>query len=96
MWSSSGPTSHRNDDLDVFSNMFPVLGQGTANTEVKSFAGLVEEKARLGPKFSGGKTLFHADHGNLAQTASSLSVASLGTARVAMPVRQVLRVAQLS
>lgn len=73
-----------NDDLDVFSNMFPVLGQGAANTEAKLFAGLLEENAGLGPKLSDGKTLFHADHGNIAQAATSLSVASLGTARVAM------------
>lgn len=73
-----------NDDLDVFSNMFPLLGQGAANTEAKLFAGLLEENAGLGPKLSDGKTLFHADHGNLAQASATLSVASLGTARVAM------------
>lgn len=73
-----------NDDLDVFSNMFPVLGQGAANTEAKLFASLLEENAGLGPKLSDGKTLFHADHGNIAQAASSLSVATLGAARVAM------------
>jgi ATP-dependent protease ClpP protease subunit len=73
-----------NDDLDVFSNMFPLLGQGAANTEAKLFAGLLEENAGLGPKLSDGKTLFHPDHGNLAQASTALSVASLGTARVAM------------
>ena len=73
-----------NDDLDVFSNMFPLLGQGAANTEAKLFAGLLEENAGLGPKLSDGKTLFHADHGNLAQASAMLSVASLGSARVAM------------
>ncbi len=73
-----------NDDLDVFSNMFPLLGQGAANTEAKLFAGLLEENAGLGPKLSDGKTLFHADHGNLGSVASPLSIASLGTARVAM------------
>ncbi|MDO6478626.1 head maturation protease, ClpP-related [Shimia thalassica] len=73
-----------NDDLDVFSNMFPLLGQGAANTEAKLFASLLEENAGLGPKLSDGKTLFHTDHGNLAQASATLSVASLGTARVAM------------
>ncbi|MEQ3730289.1 MAG: head maturation protease, ClpP-related [Tateyamaria sp.] len=73
-----------NDDLDVFSNMFPLLGQGAANTEAKLFAGLLEENSGFGPKLSDGKTLFHADHGNLAQTSAALSVASLGSARVAM------------
>lgn len=73
-----------NDDLDVFSNMFPLLGQGAANTEAKLFAGLLEENGGLGPKLSDGKTLFHADHGNLAQVAAALSVTSLGAARVAM------------
>ena len=64
--------------------MFPLLGQGAANTEAKLFAGLLAENAGLGPKLSNGKTLFHANHGNLAQAASPLSVASLGAARVAM------------
>ncbi|WP_186766319.1 phage major capsid protein [Phaeobacter marinintestinus] len=73
-----------NDDLDVFSNMFPLLGQGAANTEAKLFAGLLEENTGLGPKLSDGKTLLHTDHGNLAQATSSLSVTSLGDARVAM------------
>lgn len=73
-----------NDDLEVFSNMFPLLGQGAANTEAKLFAGLLEENGGLGPKLSDGKTLFHAHHANLAQASATLSVASLGTARVAM------------
>ncbi|PYC47103.1 hypothetical protein DI396_11100 [Litorivita pollutaquae] len=73
-----------NDDLDVFSNMFPILGQGAANTEAKLFAGLLEENGGAGPKMFDGKTLFHVDHGNIGQGATSLSVASLGVARVAM------------
>ncbi|SFU00125.1 head maturation protease, ClpP-related [Sedimentitalea nanhaiensis] len=73
-----------NDDLDVFSNMFPLLGQGAAGTEAKLFARLLEENAGLGPKLSDGKTLFHTAHGNLAPSASALSVTSLGAARVAM------------
>ncbi|OAN86082.1 head maturation protease, ClpP-related [Sulfitobacter geojensis] len=73
-----------NDDLDVFSSMFPVLGQGAASTEAKLFAKLLEENSGLGPKLSDGKTLFHADHGNLGSAQSVLSVSSLGVARVAM------------
>lgn len=73
-----------NDDLEVFSNMFPLLGQGAAGTEARLFASLLEENGGLGPKLSDGKTLFHADHGNVAAASSSLSVASLGAARVAM------------
>ncbi len=73
-----------NDDLDVFSNMFPMLGQGAANTEAKLFAGLLEENGGLGPKLSDNKTLFHADHGNIAGAPAALSVASLGAARIAM------------
>lgn len=73
-----------NDDLDVFSNMFPILGQGAAATEAKLFSNLLEENSGFGPKLSNGKTLFHADHGNVAGSAAPISVASLGTARVAM------------
>ncbi|MEY8827872.1 Mu-like prophage major head subunit gpT family protein [Sedimentitalea sp. XS_ASV28] len=73
-----------NDDLDVFSNMFPLLGQRAASTEAKLFAGLLEENAGLGPHLADGRTLFHAAHGNLASASMTLSVASLGIARVAM------------
>jgi hypothetical protein len=37
---------------------------------------------------SDSKTLFHADHGNLAATGSALSVASLGAARAAMRMQK--------
>lgn len=73
-----------NDDLDVFSNMFPQLGQGAASTEAKLFADLLEDNGGLGPKLSNGKTLFHSDHGNLGAGVAALSVTSLSAARVAM------------
>lgn len=73
-----------NDDLEVFSNMFPILGQGAASTEAKLFTSLLEENSGLGPILSNGKTLFHADHGNLAETAKTLDILGLSEARVAM------------
>lgn len=41
-------------------------------------------KLLANPVMSDGKTLFHADHGNLAASGASLSVDSLGSARAAM------------
>jgi hypothetical protein len=72
-----------NDDLGVFSNLAPVLGQGAAYTEAKLFAELLEQNAGSGPTMKDGKALFHADHKNLG-TGSAISIAALAEARTAM------------
>jgi hypothetical protein len=73
-----------NDDLDVFTNMFPRLGQGAASTEAKLFVGLLEANAGVGIKLSDGKALFHTDHKNIAATGAAPSIASLSDARTTM------------
>ena len=73
-----------NDDLGAFEQSSRMFGQGAALTEARLFAGLLERNSGAGPVMSDGKTLFHADHGNIAATGSVLSVASLNTARTAM------------
>lgn len=72
-----------NDDLGVFSNIAPMLGQGAAYTEARLFAGLLEQNGGLGPTMKDGKPLFHLDHGNLG-TGAALSITALGAARTAM------------
>ena len=73
-----------NDDLGAFEQSSRMFGQGAALTEARLFASLLERNSGAGPIMRDGKTLFDADHGNVAVTGSALSVASLNTARTAM------------
>ncbi|ARC87391.1 hypothetical protein B5V46_01475 [Rhodovulum sp. MB263] len=73
-----------NDDLGAFEQSARMFGQGAALTEARIFAGLLEANGGTGPAMSDGKALFHADHGNLAETGATLSIASLSLARTAM------------
>lgn len=72
-----------NDDLGVFSNLAPMLGQGAAHTEAKLFAQLLEQNGGNGPTMKNGKPLFDVDHSNVGAGAA-LSIAALGAARTAM------------
>lgn len=69
-----------NDDLQAFTAMPAAFGSSARRTE----ADLVYAKLTGAPVMSDTKTLFHADHGNLAAPGAALSVDSLGTARAAM------------
>lgn len=73
-----------NDDLGAFEQSSRMFGQGAAMTEARLFARLLEANNGAGPVLRDGKTLFHADHGNVAATGTALSVASLTVARTAM------------
>lgn len=73
-----------NDDLGAFADVTRRLGQAAAAFEANFLVKLVEGSAGLGPVMEDGKTLFHADHGNLAGTAHNLSVDSLAVARLTM------------
>ncbi|ARC87898.1 Mu-like prophage major head subunit gpT family protein [Rhodovulum sp. MB263] len=73
-----------NDDLRAFEQSSRLFGQGAALTEARIFAGLLEANGGAGPAMSDGKTLFHAGHGNLAETGAALSIGSLSLARTAM------------
>lgn len=72
-----------NDDLGVFSNLAPIMGQGAAHTEAKLLAQLLEQNAGSGPSMKDGKALFHADHNNLGD-GTAISVTALAAARTAM------------
>lgn len=52
--------------------------------EARLFVGPLERNSGAGLVMSDGKTLFNADHGNVAVSGSVLSVTSLNTARTAV------------
>lgn len=69
-----------NDDLGAFTQMPAAFGSSARRTE----ADIVYAKLTGATVLSDNKTLFHADHGNLAVAGTALSVDSLGAARAAM------------
>lgn len=69
-----------NDDLGAWLDITAGLGKAAALTIENS----VYTYLLSNPVMSDGKTLFHADHGNLISTGSAISVDSLDTARVGM------------
>lgn len=73
-----------NDDMDGFSRLITMLGRAAARSiEIDLFA-LLAANSGLGPTMRNGKTLFHADHDNIAATAGEPSVATLSAARTLM------------
>ncbi len=75
-----------NDDLGAFDQVFGSIGRMIARFENNTFYAMKAQNNGLGPKLSDGKTLFHADHGNLFTGASGadMDIDSLGTARAAI------------
>ncbi len=72
-----------NDDMGAFSSLAVDLGRAAALTiEIDVFA-LLALNGGLGPVMNDGKTLFHADHGNITAGAA-LSVNALDADRIAM------------
>jgi len=55
-----------NDDLGAFVRITQALGQAAGRTIEKDVYALLALNGGLGPVMSDGKTLFHADHGNIA------------------------------
>lgn len=69
-----------NDDLNGFARLSQLFGTAAANLESDLMWGLI-----LGnPKMGDGKTLFHADHKNLAPVGGAISEATLSAARISM------------
>lgn len=75
-----------NDDMGVFSGVAVDLGRAAKLTIEKDVYALLAMNGGLGPVMGDGKTLFHADHGNLvaAGSGSAPGVTSFDNARVAM------------
>lgn len=68
-----------NDDLGAIDEVLSSYGERIALFEEMTFYSLA-----LGAVMSDGKTIFHADHGNLAAAAAGISVASVSLGRAAM------------
>ena len=77
-----------NDHLGVFDQVFGSYGRTLARFENKQFWAVKNLNGGLGPKLSDNKTVFHADHGNLAGAGALPSVLTLGAARAAMMVQK--------
>lgn len=72
-----------NDDLGAFVGLSAMLGRAAARTVEADVYALLALNSGLGPVMGDGKTLFHADHGNIG-TGSALSVSGLDADRVLM------------
>lgn len=73
-----------NDDIGAFDDVFGSIGTMIAQFENAFFYTVKAANGGLGPKLADGKTLFHADHGNLAPSGTSLSIPGLSAGRAAI------------
>lgn len=73
-----------NDDLGALVRVSGALGQAAGRTIEKDVFALFALNGGNGPTMSDGKTLFHADHNNIAATPAAPGVASFDAARQAM------------
>lgn len=72
------------DDIGAFTGLAASLGRAAKRTiEADVYAALLSNSG-LGPVLSDGKTLFHADHNNIAATGAAPTVTSFEAARVLM------------
>ena len=72
-----------NDDLGAFRDWGIAAGKAASETEASQLMGLLTANAGLGPIMHDGKTLFHADHGNLGATGDTI----FGITSDLMPLR---------
>lgn len=72
-----------NDDLGAFIGLAAQLGRAGRRTIEAAVYALLAENSGLGPTMGDGKTLFHADHGNIG-AGSALSVVGIDADRVLM------------
>ena len=76
-----------NDDLGAFVGLAGMLGRAAARTVEADVYALLALNGGLGPVMLDGKTLFHADHGNVG-TGAAISVASIDADRVLMATQK--------
>jgi len=76
-----------NDDMNVFSTLGAQLGRMAKRSIELDTYDLLALNNGLGPIMNDGKTLYHADHGNISP-AAALSVAALDADRVLMGVQR--------
>lgn len=72
-----------NDDLGAFIGLSQMLGRAAKRTIESDVYALLALNGGLGPTMDDGKTLFHADHGNIGNGAA-LAMASIDADRVFM------------
>lgn len=72
-----------NDDMGAFVGLAAMLGRAAGRTVEADVYALLALNSGLGPVMGDGKTLFHADHGNIT-TAAALSMLAIDADRVAM------------
>lgn len=73
-----------NDDLGAFTDQAAAMGRAAARTVEADVYALLSENSGLGPLMSDGKTLLHADHGNVAANGAAPSSAAFDALRVLM------------
>jgi hypothetical protein len=72
-----------NDDLGAFIGLAQALGRAARRTVEADVYATLALNSGLGPVLQDGKTLFHADHGNIS-TGAALSMLAIDADRVAM------------
>lgn len=65
------------DDLGALTRLASMIGRTAARSREIAVYRLLTSGNGLGPVMQDGKTLFHADHGNIATTAENLSIAAI-------------------
>jgi hypothetical protein len=73
-----------NDDLGAIDAWTRAIGRLAVEFEARLLATLLTANAGSGPVLSDGKTLFHADHGNVAAQGGAIGVSTLDAARAAL------------
>lgn len=73
-----------NDDVGAFTDMSAKWGEAAADFEAQQLVDLLEAGSGDGPVMDDGKTLFHADHGNISESDAAISDTSLAEARLKM------------
>lgn len=74
-----------NDDLGAFGRWSELMGRAAAETEAAQLLTLLTQSSGAGPIMGeDGNRLFHADHGNLAQTGAAPDETTLTAARKAL------------
>ena len=73
-----------NDDLGAFTDQASAMGRAAARTIESDVYALLALNGGLGPVLEDGKTLFHADHGNIISPAAAPTTESFQAVRVAM------------
>lgn len=73
-----------NDDLGAFTDQAAAMGRAAARTVEADVYALLSENSGMGPVMADGKTLLHADHGNVATAGAALSSAAFDGLRVLM------------